>query len=860
GEYNGFNQDMMVYIPYIFGDAISLSIYSREENMYQSDSGSHSTISINHGLKELFVMTMHTKRKPQFYWIFFETRIYSYFNHHISVNVFEDDVFHLYWYLDTCYKQIKQAQLIFKIPLSYKHISVLLEGYLNEKGFKSNFDIEFENYKLFNLGMKYYNSIEYIQEYKVYLEHNTDESKHSAYIQYSGQKIGYEYQLSEDFFYHLMDPYYGDDKVLRFRINLPFEEYELISVEQVFTPYFPLPVKSEVRFGHLGYTFSYNDNDNIIDMRLNKYKIQIRLFSSFTSNFWASFSMSIIPKPLIFTPLYLYIQTDEIHKIELNQGSDVILRLFMSWENTYGVGFKFLPVFPINIAFNIESYDNTDDYELDIDWNLWKQGYAGIHYHRDDLGSGSHTLFSVKSSDYGFNYTLESTLMSNSNLFNNDVKFCIDHDSFGYNFLLKRNSGFITTEYVGDIKFIFYDKGVNWNNKISSYFRNINGQSLLFYENFYNPNSPFSNMTISEEPMVLRFDYWDMSIFGYDNHIFELTFSNEEIEDVILYGYLIETLNGTHIMNSTMMDKNHPEKHILVKFINYPEGHIFAEFQQPSSGFEIEFDTKEEREGYRYFYITLCNSWNSSQEIIVETIDKTNFNVDFKISNNQNWYGGISLNSWLPEINMYWNLRANSSYTQRLRAGLSSPREMTIVFEHQHLNDWEQDAWARLHLIKGTTGDYIQFDIKYSPEFIDNNFFNYDQPDLLLLEISMIIYEDFNSLWMDMKRVELFNISTIERVLMIEKQKMEKYIVVCQHFVDRAEHTWYQWYGRITSIVYELIPTEEELNQFYQNTQNYFNYLKETFDEIFSEFYEVVADIYTTIEHAVVYAYGAIKE
>ncbi|CAL4061027.1 unnamed protein product [Meganyctiphanes norvegica] len=645
-----------------------------------------------------------------------------------------------------------------------------------------------------------------------------------AYIQYPEKKIGLEYKWTGSFA-DFMKPCIEleEDAVFIFRVNLPFEKYDIISIEQSIPSYCTIgnmlfkhdtlvpPLKSEIRIGSVGYSFSILASSvlpdvYIFDAQFNDYKIEGQL-TSYLDMVYNTMSLRIASEPTLFMPIDIKLDVDKKFKLEIQQNSVNLLRVFFSWEHTYGVGFT-INIYPHTFIFNIESDDELDDYQIEFSinydwWNEKRVGY-GLHFHQDHLDAGRHLILEAVTPEN--NFGVDMTLAYNSHTFNDSLILNYNENKIGYLIDFNYSPSYLNEVYTGDLQLIMFDRTVHWNHMSVATLGGLSS-TTDFYWNNRNPD---------ELPIKLQVDYSDRTIFGFENHYFIWVFSHPEVENLVLEGNVTESLNGTQHINVMFNDKNVANSKINLQVDSHPvtdngQYQVIFNFNHPFSGFETIAEVKVTKERCHiatkywsltqeeWLYMDILSDYESKLHLDMFSNNKYygyaftgNMNREqsglgmtleglSKQSGNK-WEVGMSMETFLPELSIHIlaNEKAfNSTQAQRLRIGLQSPREMGVYLDHKTFSGWHQDAEASLEL---ETSDILQLEVKYDPtmdvltnlnHLVTINIFDPWKSDISRT------YNDINS-WFTKEMVPaldiLFSTPTFTTMFHKESQNVEMFI------------------------------------------------------------------------------------
>ncbi|XP_069955767.1 uncharacterized protein [Cherax quadricarinatus] len=558
------------------------------------------------------------------------------------------------------------------------------------------------------------------------------------------------------------------DGNLKLRLFLPFESYDVISLQYIISPqkyYYIL----EARVGKVGFLLSFKETEfgtgrGIEAMcQLNEHSIKAvaRDFSYLPNILRAYIHIDLDLKELtesrsfhieyqdVFKEKFYFIvrhDLEELFKVNLAWGSDKIFAVSLP------------KVYPGSLIINLESTPLINDFHLELSFpsynnnSSWKT-YC-IHVHQEALVAGHYIFLSGE----GFNkqFHIEGSLSLNSFHFNQSLIFEINRKKIGSRVVLYRDQRLFSIVHTGDVYLILPSQSVHYKTNATTSSRELEIVSSFTW-NEYDNEMP---------PVTFKLNYNDNSLYGNMEHYLKAVFSHPDIKDIIFQGNITQSHNSPLSGLAELLDGNSPEKNIVMMLVVQPvtenrEHNILLNISQPFSKFAFSMDGQVTesvftRGNYTLKYWSLIketwedltiftdvNTTNSGYEFAANFLisqgkwcykyrgninlrdNSTTFNIQGSRSEfAEFWKFGTAITKDVPELLMYVNVgeQDQEPYEKgRLRIGLHNPLELGAVLDHQRFSEWSQDGAFGLKLV---TPNILQFFLEYDPslDFNDDRF------------------------------------------------------------------------------------------------------------------------------------------
>ncbi|XP_071541836.1 uncharacterized protein [Panulirus ornatus] len=540
---------------------------------------------------------------------------------------------------------------------------------------------------------------------------------------------------------------------LQFSIYLPFEEYEIISLQ--YCLYDP---RMEIRVGKVGISLgldvSLKNRLHKIESKVsvNEYsmKTSLTLFQSRGSIFKMKLHFDFSPKELcgiyFFTTEFQYHPHERIYFAARNDQEE-LLKAHVAWGSKKVFSITTPKRYPGYLILNLESAKELEDYQLQVGlthtdgpWEIF-----GFHLHQEILEAGRHLSLSGEASESQF--YVEGTFSLNHMHCNQSLILELNRKRVGYKVQFQREPGLFNSLYTGDMYMILPTQTVHYETNAVSNSRKLDISSSFAW----------NELDSAMPPLTFKLNYNDNSLFKEKRHYLKAVFSHPDIKDVILQGNITQSKNLPLYGVAELCDGNSPERSIVMVLNIQPftndEDHILNfNISQPSSGFALSMDAQITKSvltkgdyTFRYWNLTE-KSWEDLQ--IVTAVDTTDHGYDFtaNIHTSQRKWGysyrgdfnswdhsailniqGISkeygefwklgtiINKHLPQLLVSLDVGKEDGVTYeggRVRIGFHSPLEIGATLDHQRFDEWRQDIAVGLKL---KTTDILQFFIEFDP-------------------------------------------------------------------------------------------------------------------------------------------------
>lgn len=635
---------------------------------------------------------------------------------------------------------------------SRKEIEFYYQWYDDHVSFK--FDLSPDSFFGWSAGAYLITSLEGYERFSLQTPQFDSESKYIVLIEYPTGKIGLNAKLSpKGYFNHL-----------RFTVHLPFEEYPLISL--YFSSRGEQGSGIEVRVGKVGFA-ALVDTDSHVGyeeirflLSLNEYKSEsyIRYYKHrerFRLVIHSDFEMKDITDIKYFEFESRY-DPSERFMIAAKTDEDELVKLHFAWGTDKIFAITTPKTYPGYLILNLESSENTDDYQAEVGLQLsrfdatWEK--YGLHISQKQLGYGREIHLSGKSGQSQFGIEGEITLhpMYSGNLnIKERLVLQMNEGRIGFLTYLQTDSGFFEDSYTGDLQIILPEQVLHWDTTAR-----CSGSSFNLLSHF-----KWNDSDSEEEPIVLTLDYDDLSAISNNEHVLQAVFSYPQIQNITFNGNLTCAEDSVYHATAEFVDRNDPEKNIFFEMGSAPgsESGVFivdANITQPSSNSVVEFNAEITDSVFKSaaYRINYWSHSNQKWEVVHMTTDVTEESHGWHFSANLNksesdwgynyngsllhhedsfffsfmstsqhfmdyWRFETTVNKYLPEVDA--QLQIGQSLLEpheigRVRAGIHNPLEMGVIVDHERFGVWRQDARAGLQL---RDREILQFIIEYDPSF-----------------------------------------------------------------------------------------------------------------------------------------------
>ncbi|XP_064081190.1 LOW QUALITY PROTEIN: uncharacterized protein LOC135197898 [Macrobrachium nipponense] len=635
---------------------------------------------------------------------------------------------------------------------SRKEIEFYYQWYEDHVSFK--FDLSPDSFFGWSAGAYLTSSLKGYERFSLQTPQIDSESKYIVLIEYPDGKIGLNAKLNpKGYFNHL-----------RFTVNLPFEEYPLISL------YFSTRGEQgsgiEVRVGKVGFAalVDTDSHEGFEEVRfllsLNEYRSEsyIRYYKHrerFRLVIHSDFEMKDIGDIKYFEFESRYDPSERL-MIAAKTDQDELVKLHFAWGTDKIFAITTPKTYPGYLILNLESSENTDDYQVEVGLQLsrfdatWEK--YGLHLSQKQLGYGRELHLSGKSGQSQFGIEGEITLhpMHSGNLnIRESLVLQMNEGRIGFLTYLQTDNGFFEDSYTGDLQIILPEQVLHWDTTAR-----CSGSSFNLMSHF-----KWNDSDSEEEPIVLTLDYDDLSAISNNEHVLQAVFSYPQIQNITFHGNLTCAEDSVYHATAEFVDRNDPEKNIFFEMDSAPgsESGVFivgANITQPSSNSVVELNAEITDSVFKSAAYRI-NYWSHSRqkwEVVHMTTEVTEENHGWHFSANLNksesdwgynyngsllhhddsfffsfmstsqhfmdyWRLETTVNKFLPGVDA--QLQIGQSLLEpheigRVRAGIHNPLEMGVIVDHERFGVWRQDARAGLRL---QDREILQFIIEYDPSF-----------------------------------------------------------------------------------------------------------------------------------------------
>lgn len=579
-----------------------------------------------------------------------------------------------------------------------------------------------------------------------------------AVLEYPGGKVGVRMIL---LYKNLFDSY------LICGLYLPFEKYEIISMQYIIMPG---DFKIESRIGKVGFTLSLKESIKAIGMKLeavlmiNEYSIRaIYRDSSLLSKTRFYFHVDLEPQELVENHTFhikLQYETSERVFFVVRSDQEEFLKIQMAWNSDKIFAVTTPRLYSGSLTLNLQSAKKIDDYRLQLSFipenNSTLKTY-GIYIHQEILENGRHLSLSGENQE--INFLLEGTLSVNSFHLNESLIFELNKNRLGNKIIFQREPGFFHSIYTGDVYLMLPTQTLHCKTNATSSLREFD----MFSSYTWNENDP------EIPPIFFKLNYNDNSSFGEKKDYINAVFSHPDINDIIFQGNVSQSENSPLYSLAELIDRNSPDRNIVMMLDVQPvtddgEHSIQFNISQPSSGFlfAMEAQIMESvftKGDYTFRYWSLTEeTWEELQILTAVNASKSGYNfaadilpsmgkwgysymgdihsfensATFNIQGSPKevdefWKLGAIVDKHLPKLLMYLDVgqEHQEAYEEgRLRIGLQNSVEIGAILDHQRFGEWSQDGTVGLKLV---TPYILQFVLEFDPalDYRDNGFWTH---------------------------------------------------------------------------------------------------------------------------------------